>query len=180
MSKPRDQIAQPRTMPLRGFRRVKVAFARNPLERRRRLRGNNAPDIAQRDRDVIGIWKWCRKHRVKRAECLESGGVVERVEKIAQARSVLAEVLLRVGDRIIANLLGVDDDGILHVGLPFACVNGGLPNSSASCSVHRGECSVSVGLLFGGLNGWCVALVTRTLVVLLRHEGKICGAVHFL
>ena len=168
MLKPRDQIAQPRAMPMRGFRSVKVALARNPLERRRRLCGNNAPDIAQRGRDGIGSRKRCRKHRVKRAEGLEPRGIVERVEKIAQACSVLAKVLLRVGDRIIAGLISAyDEGGILHVGLPFACVNGGLPNSSASCSVHHWECSVSVGLLFGGLNGWYVALVTRTLVVLL-------------
>jgi hypothetical protein len=108
--------------------------------------------------------------------------IAERVEQIAKTRAVTTQMGFGLGSRIKAGQFDIEGSGIEHDDLP-ACGGGngsGLPESLASCSVHRGRYFLSGRFLSVVFKGWSQVLVKRILVVLPEREGKSAGRVIFL
>ena len=102
--------------------------------------------------------------------------IAKRVEQIAKTRAVTTQMGFGLGSRIKAGQFDIEGSGIEHDDLP-ACGGGngaGLPESLASCSMHRGRYFLSGRFLSVVFKGCSQVLVKRTLVVLPEHEGKIC------
>lgn len=113
----------------------------DPVERRERLVCQDAVDVAQRGLDGICIRDRLPEGAVQITERREPARIIERIQQVAEARAVAAEVLLRSVSRAETRLGdvevgGVQGGGIQRDVLPSCSVgNGGVPGSSASCSV---------------------------------------------
>lgn len=146
----------------------------DPVERRRCLVGQDAPDVPQRGLDGICIRERLPECAMQVAERREPARIVERVEQVAEARAVAAEVLLHRINGAETGLGSAEGGGVEYDDLPFM-----RWRKWCCCAwfigvmFRRGEMQGRWQGPFGWLRSWSWVLVTRTLVVHRDDEEEI-------
>ncbi|WP_370374037.1 hypothetical protein, partial [Henriciella pelagia] len=97
-TEPPEKLADARAVPPGHVGSWQTPLMTDPVERRRRLVGHDTTNIAQRGLDGICIRDRLPEGAMQIAERREPARIIERVEQVAEARAVAAEVLLhRIG-----------------------------------------------------------------------------------